>query len=322
MAPDIIDLLRRGAHVPDDEPDVDRLWRRARQLRRRRRTNLALVGLLVLLLVPIGMAGRGYFQDRSPSEVGQPPTQGQPPAPRPSPSKAPNSVVPAARIQDGNAVMPVAFLDGTTAEVVYPKALDLAGLGVRPGGSAELPGCCARDFFFPPGGESWFAAAGPPLKQFVGADGRLVVLWPGRSNDVGRYLVFHLGSWWMGVWDQAGGSTMTDEQLAVWATHLRGRQTPDGFLVLQAIPPLRLAGPGPGATAPRLEFGNQDGRSVTLTVEPCEAPTQRSADGARHYAKACHPEWSISVQVQGDRHFVEAVLNGLQVRNVSVARQP
>jgi hypothetical protein len=314
MAPDIIDLLRRGAHVPTDELDVDRLWRRARQLRRRRRTNSALV--VLLLLVTIGMAGRWYFQDRGPSDVGQTPVA------RPSPAKAPNAVVPSVRIEAGKAVMPVTFLDGTTAEVVYPRALDLAGLGVRPAGSAELAGCCARDFFFPSGGESWFAAAGPPLKQFAGADGQAVVLWPGRSDDVGRYLVFHFGSWWMGVWDDAGGSTMTDDQLAVWATHLRGRQTPDGFLILQATPPLRVAGPGPGATAPRLEFGTQDGRSVALTVEPCEAPTQRGSDGARHDAKACHPEWSISVQVQGDRRFVEAVLNELQIRNVRVAGQP
>jgi hypothetical protein len=218
--------------------------------------------------------------------------------------------------------MPVTFVDGTTAEVVYPKALDLASLGVRPGGSAELVDCCARDFTFPPGGESWFAGAGRPLKQFAGADGQPVVLWPGRSNDVGRYLVFHIGSWWMGVWDNGGGSTMTDEQLAAWATHLRGRVTPDGFLVLLATSPLRLAGPGPAATAPRLAFGTQDGRSVALTVEPCDAPTERSTDGARLYAKACHPDWSISVEAQGDQRFVETVLNELQIRNVRVAGRP
>jgi hypothetical protein len=61
---------------------------------------------------------------------------------------------------------------------------------------------------------------------------------------------------------------------------------------------------------------------VALTVEPCELPTERSTDGARQYAKACHPEWSISVEAQGDRQFVEAVLNGLQVRNVRVAQRP
>jgi hypothetical protein len=180
----------------------------------------------LLLVVPISLAGRWYFQDRD-----------QAPAAPPTPSQAPNAIVPAVRTEGGKAVLPVTFVDGTTAEVVYPKALDLASLGVRPGGSAELVGSCARDFTFPPGGESWFAAAGRPLKQFTGADEQPVVLWPGRSNDVGRYLVFHFGSWWMGVWDDAGGSTMTDEQLATWATHLRGRVTPDGFLVLQAISP-------------------------------------------------------------------------------------
>jgi hypothetical protein len=309
MAPNISDLLRRGAHVPGDELDVEPLWRRARQLRRRRRAGSALA--VLLLVVSISLAGRWYFQDRD-----------QAPAAPPTPSQAPNAIVPAVRTEAGQAVMPVTFLDGTTAEVVYPKALDLASLGLRPGGSAELVGCCARDFTFPPGGESWFAAAGRPLKQFTGADGQPVVLWPGRSNDVGRYLVFHFGSWWMGMWDDAGGSTMTDEQLATWATHLRGRMTPDGFLVLQAVSPLRLAGPGPAATAPHLAFGNQNDRSVTLTVEPCEIPTERSTDGARHYAKVCHPESSISVEAQGDRRFVEAVLNGLQVRNVRVAGRP
>jgi hypothetical protein len=61
----------------------------------------------------------------------------------------------------------------------------------------------------------------PPAEAVHRADGQPVVLWPGRSNDVGRYLVFHFGSWRMGVWDDAVVSTMTDEQLATWATHLR-----------------------------------------------------------------------------------------------------
>ncbi|HKF00133.1 MAG TPA: hypothetical protein VKG45_14530 [Actinomycetes bacterium] len=317
MARDLAELLRQAAHVPAEPLDAGDLRRRGRRLRRRRRVVRGVALTVLLVMVPVGMAGIGYLRSREPG-VADRPAVTVPPPPEAPPQRTANAIRPPTRAEGSDEVMPVVFLDGTSAEVVYPKALDLAGLRARPAGSAELAGCCARDFFVPPGGAAWFADAGERLARLSGAGGRQVTVWPApESEGAGRYLVFQFGSWWVGVWDQAGGSAMTDQQLADWAAHLDGQQTSEGFLVLRPDGPLRLVGPGTAKAAPRLEFGAPDERMVALTLGPCpRASTTRSADGAQLLAETCRPEWAMSVEVHGDPDWVESVLDGLKIRGV------
>src|SRR4029453_6294118 len=171
MARDVEELLERAAHVPDDPLDVTTLVRGGRALRRRRQAVRGLALAVLLLAVPGGMVGLGYARSHQITPVDQPRVT-TPPAPTgPEPVHAPNPVRPRTPAEGADTVMPVTFLDGTTAEIVYPEALDLAGLGLRPGGAAELAGCCARDFFLPAGGEGGFASTGRPLQQPPGVRG-------------------------------------------------------------------------------------------------------------------------------------------------------
>ena len=210
--------------------------------------------------------------------------------------------------------MPVTFLDGSTAEIMYPADLDLAGMGADPYGSGALYDppldCCARDFAFGYGEAFPLAPAGMPLKEFPGADGRPVPLLqgpPGYSD----FLVFEIGEWRLGVWDK-----MSDETRAMWSANLSGRVSADGFPVVAATPPVRLTPLGQ-AYGPSLEFGHVDGNSVkfspTRTCPPdyVEPRADELPDGVSTPV-LCRAEWSMRVNIVGDRAFAERIINTLK----------
>lgn len=171
------------------------------------------------------------------------------PAPRDEPTvleptaeaRAHEPFVPPTYREGDKIVMPVAFPDGTTAEVLYPPELRLAERGIRPYGSGGFPGCphsCFSDFdVFR--GDAYFREGRRLNRRYAGAGGSTVELWEavGATTEPARYLVFRFGRWYVGV----GVDFMTSEQLGIWARTLAGRVTQDGFLVFHTKPPLRLA---------------------------------------------------------------------------------
>jgi hypothetical protein len=103
---------------------------------------------------------------------------------------------------------------------------------------------------------------------------------------------------------------MTLEEKAQWARSLVGRESAEGYLVLSARPPLRLARAGEHA-GPELMFGDSMRRMVLLIRGSC----RRSAPGrSSWFASWCMPHAKLRVHVYGDRRFADAVLAGLRIR--------
>lgn len=173
------------------------------------------------------------------------------PAPRHSEPSArfvtPPPFVPRTYREGETVVMPVTFPDGSMAEVVYSRELDLASRGVRPYTWALLEtsyGSLGRDFRIDPGRleDVW---RGDPIRDYEGADGVSVPFMRDVGGDGMDYLAFGFGSWTVSVYDYpVGGARMTEEERSIWARSLTGHETEDGFLLLQARPPLRLARAG------------------------------------------------------------------------------
>jgi hypothetical protein len=210
-------------------------------------------------------------------------------------------------------------------------------MGVRPysSGGGRLP---ARDFSIFHGRlEQVLEALGPAQKLGWYRDGRggTVGLWHLSPDAETNELAFVFGSWTVLVYDYTLGSAgppMTDEERGLWARSLRGRETPDGFLVLKARAPLTLPSAGDHA-GPELMFGN-GGRMVLLFPGRCKAKPAGSEDvevvnglhvsRSSGFASWCVPEASMVVHVyEGEAEtFIDEVLEGLQIRNVRLARKP
>jgi hypothetical protein len=335
MDPDVAQFLARGAYRPAGDLDEVELRRRGRRLRRRRQLTGGVAVVVLLLSVPAGVVSARLWWPGQPTTGWSAVTAGSPTLgtthpddPRVPTGQTPGALVPRTSSREGGmVVVSVTFLDGTTAEVVYPAALDIAGLGVRPGGwgslvGSEFDGCCLRDF------SAWKdtlpgeVRGGQLIRQVGVVDGQPVTLWSGARGDPGRYLVFTFGSWRLAVWDDAGGARMTDEQLLLWAEHLHGRTTPDGFLVLEATGPLRLAGVGAPTQPPGLGFGEVDRRQLELT------PVTWCGDGLNEVKPAGRGQWTADVcrpgqpmrsQAAGDEAFVDGIVNHLRIRDVRLA---
>jgi len=249
----------------------------------------------------------------------------EPPAPKHSEPSArlvtPPPFVPRTYREGEKVVVPVTFPDGSTAEVVYARELDLASRGVRPNTWALLDtsyGSVGRDFRIDPGRleEVW---RGDPIREYEGADGTVVPFLRAAGMD---YLAFGFGAWTVSVYDYpGGGARLTEEERSLWARSLTGYETEDGFLLLEAQPPLRLARAGEYPSPMELWFGGPDGGVEIWPVQKC-SPKQHFERSAG-YASWCDTEARMYIGVQGDKKFVDAALaGGVRVRNVVFAEEP
>lgn len=314
MTNDLSDLFERAFPARTGEYDRADVERRGRRLVRRRRTLTMLVSAAVVsaVLVTVGVAAGEILRPNSDPPVASQPT--------PSPSEERGAFVPRTRSEGDRTVLPVTFPDGTSAEVVYPAKLRIAELGVRPKGGwgtlegKEFDGCCARDFLFGYGsGTSDALATDRADKTFTGADGRPVHLVPAVPGGPADYLVFRVGPWRVGVW-----ASMADDRLATWAAHLRTQLDADGFPVLRADAPLRLAEAGAGGPPFALDFGAPDGnRQLSLELKKCAATV--SEGNAAQGLSVCKPQWSMWVTAAGDSQFVQDVASRIEIRNVRKA---
>lgn len=138
-------------------------------------------------------------------------------------------------LEGDSVVMPITFPDGTTAELVYPPALNLSDLRVQPYSSGYGPGF-GRDFlvFDKPMSEIIGSYEDAELlAEYEDGHGGTVGFW--RLPPDGLYLAFQFGSWTVLVYDYAEeGAQMSDEDRALWATNFHGGDAEDGFLVLEA----------------------------------------------------------------------------------------
>lgn len=232
--------------------------------------------------------------------------------------------------------MPVTFPDGTTAELVYPPELNLSGLRVQPYSSGYGPGF-GRDFlvYDEPLGEVIGRYEGAELlAEYDNGHGGAVGFW--RLPPDGIYLAFEFGSWTVLVYDYVEeGAQMSDQDRALWTTNFHGRDAEDGFLLLEADPPLTLARTGEHA-GPELEFWARTAnlKGVLLFPGKCtpfhegeagfddiEMVNGLAVSRDEAFADWCVPKESMTVHVyqgSGDT-FIDDVLDGLQIRNVDLA---
>lgn len=213
-------------------------------------------------------------------------------------------------------VMPVAFPDGTKAELVYPPELRLAEMGVVPNTVGLLEGACGSNFIFASydlHGEVF--VGNQPLAVFDSPTGTPAELWEGTEGFLPYYLVFRVGQWMAVIpcrppLDDA--ITAAEE----WAALLDGTEDPTGLPVLEATPPLVLSQAGTEPTGPELMLG---GSSRLLVIEPGTGCSMNDVSQEPGWARWClgSETRSITVTVRSDDAlFIEQVRAGLDVRSI------
>jgi hypothetical protein len=245
-------------------PSVDDVARRAARLRRRRRmARAALFATLVIAAaIPI-VALRSSHSSRIRTVNPPSTTTKSTTAPTSTTSdtlpplhalKGTRPFVPPTRQQGGNTVLPVTFLDGTSIQLVHPRTVDLAHLGLAWQAEAVLPGSVPK---------------GVLLRILHGAPAEI---FPNRTPDktfpngaqeydesAGGYLAVPIGSWTVIATTE---STSNDER-ATFAMAIAGHVNSNGYLVLTPHPPVMLA----PADGPNIQFGNG---IVGLLRRPCD----------------------------------------------------
>ena len=180
-------------------------------------------------------------------------------------------------------VMPLTFPDGTRVVLSYPEWLRLAELGVQPDVSY-----LHRDD----------PAPRYPLGFYFGHV-------PREAGPV----VVEVGSWRI----TAPGR---EHELGVLRTSIRARETPDGLVALEALPPLGLArefGEGGGSQLALGDLAPDPAHTsldplVLLRPKDCGLPKPEigAGDGAMCLG-------DIYVGIYGDRAFIEAVFAGVRL---------
>jgi hypothetical protein len=307
--------IEQGARSLDD-PSQDQILTALRRGRVRRRIRYALLTLGGTFLVTAVALPVVFLSGlRPPSDTGTTPTPASSPSTEISisPPAGPGPFHGETYRENGFLVMPITFPDGTTAEVVYPATLDLGTDYVYPlayvtGGPKE----CHQQMYF-----SRSEIAGsvitnePPLAVFEGADGDPVALWAGKRWAEPRdFLAFDFGDWVVALFCEADPDEDADA-LSLWARSLNARPTPDGLLVLDLRSPVRLVR---GQDGPSVAMnGDTPFTLVKLTVSGCSpSPIELAPSATAH---GCF-DGGIKLYALGNRAFLTAVSDGLQVRNV------
>lgn len=209
------------------------------------------------------------------------------------------------------------FLDGTKATLSYPKELrsleDSVSLntnGGEPGEVGMRPWVSYRGVTY--------RINGDPIECPETRDGSLAGVWE-HSDD--RVLVLRYGNWYVSVFDEH-----TD--IDVWATHLRGRVTGDGWLVLKGDERLEI-GPERRYGDTGVMLGGLD-PGVQLWPWRCRSREDTAADvaagrgieslrGKEAFASWCDREASMQVHVYARAEFIKRVASGLRIVDVDRA---
>jgi hypothetical protein len=290
----------------------------------------------ICVLTSAGCGGGQEEPSSSPSSAPKPQQEA------PASLEPPTPFVPSARREAGQDILPLAFPDGTTAELVYPWRLGLAPFGATPYSSGTLHGrsefegrsdFVGRDFLIRHDNVDDLLrrlnGGVPPvqLAEYAGAAGSSVGLWDIEADDDANYLGFQFGSWAVLVYDYAAGGSsagaqMTDAERADWAQNFTGSETANGFLLLAGSGPLRLARAGDHAGPQLLFTADRPSKSFALYPGPCRPHRDQDrvvagmgVQWSRGFADWCASE-EMRVHAYGGTRFIETLLRDLEVRNV------
>lgn len=164
------------------------------------------------------------------------------------------------------------------------------------------------------------------LAQYEGVDGQAVGLWDFDWNDTAHYLGFRFGRWTVLVYDYIAAGAMTDAERASWAANFSGRETADGFFILDGSGPLRLAAAGKHA-GPELTFSAaRPMRNLIFFPGKCRPHRDQTllVDGKLVQWNGGLADWCLSdsmrIHAEGSRKFIGALIRELDVRNVTIAK--
>lgn len=324
----------RGLEPPLSEPpSVTELGQRAQRRRRRRRTWAATATTLLLVAFVAGLVNL-LPTDPLRIVLDEGDSAGEPADPPADGVDAPGAFVPAARTEGDATVVPVAFPDGSTGELVYPTGLALVDEGVTPHLRVRLasddparPSPRARrslEFHRGPLKEVLTDVNGGRRPERVATYGDNVALWDMDDTTLDRdYLGLQIGGWSVLVPDRIHSDgqtrTLTEAQRQRYATHIGGRENADGFPVLDLQTPVErfgdaalLLGPPDQALARIREPGaTPTGPLVRVAASGCLEDQERRG--------WCQPDAQISFAAWGDEAFVDEVRAGLAMRDVSLA---
>jgi hypothetical protein len=221
--------------------------------------------------------------------------------------------VPPTQIEGDRTVLPVVFPDGTRADLSFSADLDLTSHGLAPYSSGRIPGF-DRDFFIRYGLVDEFAGdySWELLDTYLDDADESVGFYriPGDEVD---YLAFQFERWLVLVYDYrlvASGPRMIDEDRVIWVENFHGTVTDEGFLVLEATPPLTLAQEGDHA-GPQLSLHGSDG-GLTLYLADCESTDD--PDRTDDYVNWCHVASGIQIMASGTSDFMDTVVSDLEIR--------
>lgn len=242
-----------------DVPSVSEMWAR----HRRRGLVLGSTAVVVLAagLVAIvsalgGLAGDGEAANGSASQVSVPAVT--------VPVEGGGVLFGPPRIEAADTVeFPITLLDGTRLTLTLPHSLADEIQSLVPGGAAswELDPCCGRTLEVSYGSIDNVYGDRQPDVTYEDADANPVGFF--TEEDDLDYLVFQYGSWVVRAWDgDSEGQRFSEENRAMFASLMRGRDTADGFLVLDPVKPMTI-GPtdSPDAT---LTTRNREERLVGI----------------------------------------------------------
>jgi hypothetical protein len=260
------------------------------------------IALPLLMLVPIG--GDDARRDASSPVAG----------PSPSPTLI-EPFVPPTYEEGDRTVMPVVFPDGTKAELVYPRELDLDGLNVYPNTQAMVRhGDCGWDLFISRERLAAGVRGSEPLAVYEGASGP-VELWEGDKDHGGYWLLFRFGSWTVAApcnEDPAKGG----EDHALWASSLTGQETPEGYVILEATPPLELH-PDRGTGGPALYMSDPD---VFIEVVAGSTNTAEDRDPSDGVVQWRFMEGQVHLYgyatSKAAKDILRGIVDGLEIRDV------
>ena len=230
-------------------------------------------------------------------------------------------------------VLPLTFFDGTRLELVYPRGLRLgdgrfvpgatAGISASATGGRPLPG---RTIIVRYGQVSGLTQE-PPARTYPGVNGTTVGLYPSARVDP-RFppldvLGFQFGNWALFVEDLPPGNAndqgyfMTDVERSIWAGHLGGHVSIDGFLVLDPTSPLTLD----GSDQPVGVIGGQHSGLIQVLFYGCAPKVSGSPRWVfvrrdDRGSLFCRTDHGVSIRVDASAQAATRIVHSISLRNL------
>ena len=282
------------------------------------------LGSLAALPTALALCSCGGLQGTAPS------TAHTEPASAPTATTSPELEEPASD------VIFLTLPDGARVELRVPADIDVSSKDIRPYSWARLSSGgreIARDFVIERVGSERATAllAAPRLDTYEREDGSLVPFVDGPATGMESldFLVFRFGTWVVAVYDypadsEFAGARMTDEERALWAKLFDGHETGDGWLVLEASPPLRLALADWGGPPVSITLEGEDAAVELLGHGWCPPPGGDDVDPADGYVFWC-PQGTgrrFGISATGSATVLERLTAGLDLRICSHTATP